>query len=222
MAIYVQPTGEPLLDPFIILWNNFIGFLPGLIVAIVILIVGYFVGVALGYVVKRIVNILKVDEHLKKANLKKSIGHLDVSHLSGGIVKWYIFVIFLGIASDFLNITAVSELFRNLSEWFPSLIVAVILMLFGFVFADFAEDRILHAKKKGVRLFGSLAKALIIIFIALIALEQINVKVAFATNTALIIIGAIALAVALVIGIGFGLAFKDEAKGLIAKVKKGL
>lgn len=222
MALYIPTTGEPLLDPFISLWNNFIGFLPGLIAAIVILIVGYFVGVALGYIARRTVDLFKVDEHLKKANLRHTIGHLDIAHLSGGIVKWYVFVVFLGIAADFLNITAISELLRNLAEWFPSLIVAVILMLLGFVLADFAEDRILHAKKKGIRLFGSLAKILIVIFVALIALEQINVRVALATNTALILIGAIALTLALVVGIGFGLAFKDEAKGMIAKVKKGI
>ena len=66
---YLEVTGRALMDPAIILWNTFVGALPGLVAALVVLAIGYVLGFFLGFIVKEVVERTKIDEQLQKAKL---------------------------------------------------------------------------------------------------------------------------------------------------------
>ena len=48
----ISTTGSLILNPLISLWNGFVGVLPGIIAAIIVLIIGYFVALGVGHAVK--------------------------------------------------------------------------------------------------------------------------------------------------------------------------
>ncbi len=217
---YLTSTGQALLSPLTELWNRIVDIVPGILAAVIVLIIGYIIAAAFGLLFHRFLDAVRVDTHLKKAGLSHSIGFLNISHLGGSLLKWYIFALFIVQAAGFLRLGILSEQLSRLAEWLPSLFAALIIMLAGLVVSDFFADRMLHAKRRGVRVLSSLVRWFTIIFVALIALEKIGINVSFATNTVLLLIGGAALGISVAVGIGFGYAMKDEAKIMIKHLKK--
>ena len=216
----ILATGQALLSPLTNLWNGFVDVLPGILAAIIILIIGYFVALALGYIIKKILIKAGLDSWMRKAHLDDAIGHINLSSLAAIITKWYVFILFLIPAAEAINTIQLGGLLAKLAIWLPNLVVALIIMLFGLVAADYIYDKMMRARMKGIALVSTIVKWVIVIFIALIALNQIGVNVAIAENVVLILVGAIAVALALAIGIGFGFGFKDEASNIIKSIKK--
>lgn len=217
---YLASTGEALLNPLTQLWNNIVNVVPGILAAAVVVVVGYIIAAAFGLLFHRFLEATRVDSHLKKAGLSHSIGFVNLSNLGGALLKWYIFALFLVQATGFLRLGELSSHLSRLANWLPSLFAAVIIMLVGLILSDMVADRMLHAKRKGVRIASSVVRWFAIIFVALIALQKIGIDVSFATNTILLMVAGGALGIAIAFGIGFGFAMKDEAKGVIKHLKK--
>lgn len=217
---YAAGTGKSVLDPLIVLWNSFVLFLPGLIAAIVITIIGYIVAHVVYVVINKLLMKCKLDMWMKKHDLQKSLGKLQLSHLLAVVLKWYIFVIFLVEAVRFLEMGTLSLLLQGFVQWLPHLISAVLIILFGVVFADFVADRVLATKTKWANFVASLSKVVIIIFVVVVALQEMGVFFGIAETTFLIVVTGIVLAFALALGIGFGLGLKKEAEAITKKIRK--
>ncbi len=222
MPSYLESTGLALLNPLENLWNTLVEVIPGVLAAAVVVVIGYIIASAFGLLFHRLLIAAKVDHHLKKAGLAHSIGFINIASLGAALAKWWIFTLFLVQAAGFLRFGVISDLLVRLTTWLPSLYAAILIMLGGLIFADYLADRMLHAKRKGVRLVSSLVRWSIIIFVGLIALERIGVDVSFATNTILLVVAGFSVGIALAIGIGFGLALKDEAQSMVKQWKKNL
>ena len=220
MPSYLESTGEALLNPLTELWNQLVNIAPGILAAAVVVVVGYVVASAFGLLFHRFLDATRIDAHLKKAGLSHSIGFVNLANLGGALLKWYIFALFLVQSAGFLRLGILSDQLSNLAGWLPNLFAAVIIMLVGLILSDMVADRMLHAKRKGVRLFSSIVRWFAIIFIALIAIEKVGIDVSFATNTILLLIAGAALGIAIAFGIGFGFALKDEAKSVVKSLKK--
>ena len=95
-------------------------------------------------------------------------------------------------------------------------------MLVGMVFADFLADLMLHAKRRGVKVVSSVVRWSVLAFVALIALEQVGIRIELATNATLLIVAGISAGIAIAIGIGFGKALQPEAAALVKRIKRDL
>jgi len=219
----VTELGSSIVNPLISIWNGVISVLPGLIAAIIILIVGYLIALLLAYIVERILDKIKCDKWImEKTNLAKILGKFRLSHFLSVITKWYVFILFLPPAAGIIQLTPLAYFLLEVARWVPNVIVAVILGLIGVMAAEYVSKKIHDTKAKAASVIAGVAKVVILIFVALIVLDQIGVKVAVAQSSFLIILAGIMLAIALMLGIGFGYAFKDEAKKIIKHTKKNL
>ncbi|MFH1606597.1 MAG: hypothetical protein ABIC91_04595 [Nanoarchaeota archaeon] len=219
MVTYLETTGLSMIDALGNLWYQFIELLPGVIGAIILMIIGYFIGAFFEAVIKGALIKAGLDHWVEKHERHKPLGHLQVSSVIGEAVKWYIFVIFLSPAAAMVRLGTISSFIHSVAVWLPNLIAGVLIFLFGLILADFAEERILRAKFKWVKFWGGLARVLILLFVLDVALTQIGIRIHIAEATYLIVLTGIVLAIALAVGIGFGLGLKDEAKGLLKKIK---
>ena len=86
------------------LWFAFLQGLPKLIVAIILLIVGFIVGKAVGLVVKEILVRVGVDKYLKKEEHLK----FKASSVFDVISRWLVYVAFIWAAVGALEIGALS------------------------------------------------------------------------------------------------------------------
>ena len=210
-------------DPLSRLWLEFVSAVPGVILAIVILIIGSFVGVILGHALRVILDKTRLDEALRKMRLTKIVGHTDVPSLMGELLKWWIIIIFLQQAVAVLNLGALSVMLDRFVGWLPSLLIAVIIFLLGLAAAHFVQMKVLeHTRLNGKKLAVKILSWIIILLVAVQALEIINIDVSLFKTVIVVVIGALAGGLALALGIGLGLGLRKESESFINNLKKGL
>src|SRR3989344_5979769 len=129
MANFFVMTATDLLNPLVNLWNGFVYLLPGLVAALIILLIGYIISWAVGHAVKLGLTRTGLNDWMKKAELHKTVGTINLSYGFGEIIKWYIFIIFLQAAVDVVNLGTLSLILQNFVDWLPHLIAAVIVLV---------------------------------------------------------------------------------------------
>ena len=109
----VTTWSQVLTDSFQDLWVGVIGFVPNLVVAILIAVIGWAIAAILGKVVSQIIKSLKLDDGLRKAGVEDFLTRGGISLNSGsflgGLVKWFIFLVFLVAALDVLSLDQVTD-----------------------------------------------------------------------------------------------------------------
>ena len=219
MPVDFTQFGQEFANPVLILWNSIVSILPGIVFAVLTIVLGYIVGTFVGWVVKHALQKSKVDDWLVRIGRANSLGGLHISNVSGQLIKWWIIVAFLAPAANWLELGQLSTILERVALWAPNLIASIVIVLAGLIVADFFADAASHAKKlKGIRAISSVIKVVTIIFFVEIALRQIGISIVLAETTILIIIGGIVLALA----IGFGLGLRNEAEGIIKDWRKSL
>ena len=214
---------EEVTSPFLRLAYGFIDAVPGVVAAILILIIGYIVAWVLGRVVGGLLSRAKFDQWvLHRTNLSRIVGDFRLSHFLEIITKWYVFILFLPAAANVINLGSVQNFLLDIALWIPQVILGVIIGLIGIMSADYVGMKIEETRAKAADVLASAARIVIYIFTAIIVLDQIGVKIELAANSVLIILSGIMLGLALMFGIGFGLAMQSEAKSIIVKLKKKL
>lgn len=205
------------------LWALVVEFLPSLLGAIVVLIVGLIVAAGLERLVERLVFYLRVDALLEKlgvgAYLQRANLQLNAGHFLGRIVYWFMVVAFLLAASDILNFTALSGFLQDVLLYIPNVLIAALILLAAVVVANFLKGlvlaSVLGAKLHAAKFLGTAAWWVVMVFGVLTAAAQLNIAVAI-INT--IITGIIAM-LALAGGLAFGLGGRESAARWIAKLE---
>lgn len=203
---------------------NTVGFLPKLISAIIILIIAWIVGRALGAVVSRVLDRVGVDDALRRTVVGRSIesSGTSISRVFDLIVRWTIYIIGIMAAVDVLGITALTSVTQSVLMYIPSLISALIVLIVGFILADFVGDLIRRiGTESGMSYMGifSTATQIFLYFIVIIiALDQLRI------NTSIIYVFATALAwgIAIGAGVGLGIAFGIGLKDKVPKMLEGI
>jgi small-conductance mechanosensitive channel len=219
----ITATGSLVLAPLVQLWNSFIGVIPGIVAAIIILIVGYFVSLGIGHGIRVLVEKTKIDSKLEKSDMAKTTGHIRMSALLGEISKWYVFIIFLQAAVDILNLGTISNVLDKFVIWLPNVILAVLVVIFGIAIAHYIGMKTeQHTEVKGTKFLSKILKGVIIVMITVVALNQIGVNVSIIENTFLLLIGGLALGLAIALGLGVGNALKPESKDIVDSIKSAI
>lgn len=219
----IQEIGDSLVNPIVALWEGFVNVLPGLVGAIIVLLIGYIIAALVSAGIYHVFQKIKLDTWLlEKTKVRKLVGGLKLSQLLAVITKWYLFILFWSPAAGLVKLEGLSHFLTTVAGWVPNAIVSVLVLMVGIVIAGYVGDQIVETKSKSSRMIGDAAKVVIIIVAALMALEQIGIRVALLQNVVLLLVGGAMAGVAIGIGIAFGLGGKDEAKSAIGKLKKKL
>lgn len=221
MASVVGELGASVWNPLVRLWYGVVDAVPGIVAAIIVLIVGYVIACIIGRIVRGILEKVKFDKWVvQKTNLERVVGAFKLSRFLGLIAKWYTFILFLPTAASLIYLEPLSKFLLEVARWIPHVIVAIILAIIGLMAADYVAGKIEETKAKAASTIAWIAKIAIYVFTVLVVLSQIGIKVQVATSALLIILGGVMLGVGLALGIGFGLALKEDAKAILQKIKK--
>ncbi|MBI2148466.1 hypothetical protein HYU23_02205 [Candidatus Woesearchaeota archaeon] len=214
-------TGNLFLQPLFRLWQDFISIFPSIVVALLLLILGYFIGWAIGHAVKWLLDKAGLDNIVKKSGMTKEFGHTHIPNLLGELVKWFVFIIFLQVAVDVLNLNTLSNLLNDFVRWLPNVLFAIIVFFAGIGLAHYIGMKIReHTKMRGMLIAAGIVKVVILYLVLVIALHQIGIDVSILENAFLILLGALGLGFALAMGIGLGLGLRDHASDFVDKIKK--
>ncbi len=207
------------------MWSGVVDFVPKLIIALVIFLVGWGIGVLLEKVVAQIIRSLKVDNALRKVKVEEFVQRagfkLDSGVFVGGLVKWFIIVVFLVAAFDVLGLSQVNVFLQQVVlVYLPKVIVASLIILAAAIIAEAVQKLVsggAHAAGiSSANLAGVVSKWAIWIFAILIALDKLGIIAPFVQT----IFMGIVVAIALGLGLSFGLGGQEAASKLIEKVKE--
>lgn len=209
------------------LWGGIISFLPRLVIALLIFIIGWVIAVALGRVVERIIRTIKVDKALQSIGFEEPLAkagfRLNSGAFIGGLVRWFFIIVFLITTIEVLGLTQVNIFLSNVVlAYLPNVVVAAFILIVAAFIANAMQKIVVgSAKVAGVpstNLLGGVTKWAIWIFAILAALYQLGIAGVFAQT---IFTGFVAM-MAIAGGLAFGLGGKDTAAKYVDKLKNDM
>ena len=206
------------------LWLGLVSIVPSLLVALIIFVIGWIVGAVLGRVVAQIIGSLKIDNALRSAGFEETFNRAGFSLNSGGflggLVKWFVIIVFLVASLDVLGLSQVNVFLQEVVLlYLPQVIVAVLILLVAAVIAELARNLVTGAAKAAnmlsANLLGSVAKWAIWIFAVLAALNQLGVATAFVQT----LFTGVIVALSLGFGLAFGLGGQQAAASYLERLR---
>jgi hypothetical protein len=205
------------------LFWGLVQFVPTLVVAVLIFIIGWLVGAGLGRLVAQVIASLKVDHALRVAGVEKVVERagftLNSGKFLGELVKWFFIIVFLVASLDVLGLTDVTAFLRGVVlTYIPQVIVAVLILLVAAVLAE-AADRVVSGSARAAGLgaaglLGTLARWAIWVFAVLAALDRLGITPLVQT-----LFTGVVVALALAFGLAFGLGGQAAASRYIERIR---
>lgn len=215
------------------IWNALQSFLkdiavviPNIIAAIIVLIIGFILASLLGRLVKHLIDLSKLDSLLQKAvgiqKLREKGLKMTAASLVGWAVKWFFIIVTFIAVADILKWDQLTNFFQSVALYVPNVIIAVLILLAGFILGGGLKDIIVKAVKASslpqtsAGLLGTVARAAVIIFAIMAALTQLGV----ASDLVKILFTGFVAMIALAGGLSFGLGGRDHATEWLNKIKR--
>ncbi|OGG58644.1 hypothetical protein A2765_02885 [Candidatus Kaiserbacteria bacterium RIFCSPHIGHO2_01_FULL_56_24] len=220
----VAQSAATLQGSFNDVWFTVVQFVPAIIAAAVIFVIGWIVGMILAKVIEQVVDVLRIDDALKASGVSEAVKdagfHLSAGKLLGGLVKWFVILVFLIASLEVLGLVRVTIFLQQVVlMYLPQVIVAVLIIILAAVVAEVVKNIVIgSARAAGVHqanLAGAVAKWAIWIFAILAALNQLGVAAAFWQT----LFTGIVVALSLAFGLAFGLGGKEAAARTIEKLR---
>ena len=196
-------------------------FLPRLVAGLVVFLIGLIVASLAKWVVLAILRAIQIEKLLGQY-AKTGRKGLTWSNIIGEIVRWFVIILFLVPTVEIWGIPAVTGILSRILLYIPNVLVAAIVIFLGLVIANLIHD-VVQTAVRGIsdqtaNTAAGVAKWSIIVFVVLIALNQLGIaadliRILFTGIVAMIAIGG---------GIAFGLGGKDAAQEIIKDVKEKL
>lgn len=189
--------------PAISMLEKMISFLPNILAAIAIIIIGAFVAGIAGKLLTEILSGVGTDSLLQKAvpvdNSK--LKEFSLSKAIGEIVKYVLILLFVVEAVNVLKLQVLQFVGEAIIAYLPLAISAIIIMGVALFAASWVEGLILK-KYSGSKLLAYTAKAAIIVLAVFMTLNQLGIATSIVNSAFIILLGALAVAFAVAFGIG--------------------
>lgn len=209
------------------LYDRVIQFLPNALAAIIVLLLGWIVGIFLGNLLKRALMSVGIDglgDQLGLKRLSERSGRtIRISHLVQWVVKWFFILASIIAAADILGFNNVTNFFySDVLGYASHVIIAMVIILLGMLAANFLGDVVQGTVKAGgfatANMLGSLTRWAIMIFAIIAALSELQIAQAFLQDLFRAVIAMLAVAG----GLAFGLGGKDHARKVLDNIESGI
>ncbi len=213
-----------IVDPIREMLTRIMAYIPVLLGALVILIVGWIVAKAIKRIVDWLLKVVRFDTLADKAGISGILrkGDLKISarEVVSSIVYWLIIIMVLVMAVDALGLPKGSDVLAGLFAYVPKVIAALLVLVVAMFLASFVSGIVRiaagNAKLPKPELLAGISRWAIIIFAVTISLAQLGIAPLLVTATFNIILGGVCLALAL----AFGLGGKDAAARYLEELKE--
>lgn len=197
------------------------GYLPRVAVALAVAIAGWLIAKAVRFAVVRTLRAVNfhvlteragVDAFLQQGGTEK-----DTADVFGTLVYWLVIVAALIVAGNGLGLTQVTELLTRVLLFLPKLLVGLLVIVVGSYFGRFVGNAVqTYCRNAGIsdgELLARVAQYGILVFVVLIAIDQLELGGELVQRTFLILLAGLVFALAL----AFGLGGRDWAAAMLAR-----
>lgn len=202
------------------LTDGFFSSLSSLFLALVTLIIGWFLAKFIRFIVVRLLKSIHFDQLVEKLNIESLFIRLNIkvkpSAIIGKFVYWLIMLVFIISATEILGWEIVSKEISKLIEFLPKLLFALIFFIVGYYLSELIKKAVYSATNSagisGAKAISNIVFYVLMIFISITSLDQAGVDTTLFTSNITIIIGGALLAFA----IAYGFASRDILTNILA------
>ncbi len=189
--------------------DNVANFLPGVLVALLLIVVTVMVAMVARFIVVRALRGLEFDRRADQFGLAALAGwppSASPSMTVGRIVAWTILVLGLLMSLTALNATIPSRLALSVFGYVPHLLAAFVILIVGAIAARFMARSVLigavNMHLRSARLLSLTVKWLVLLVAIAMALEHLGIGRSVLLLAFGIVFGGIVLAASLAVGLG--------------------
>ena len=197
-----------LVQPIQSFFNQLMGFLPSLVGALLILLIGWIIAKAIEGLVVQILKAARVDKLAEQIQLADVLTKGGIrrrfSELIGALIYWLVMLVVLIAALNAIQLTVAAQLLQQVVTFLPNVVAALFIVVVGVLAATFLASTVrTAASNSGIgqaHLLGQLVQTTVIVFTSVAALQQLRIE--FVGEAFLIILAAVSLGLALAFGFG--------------------
>lgn len=211
-------------DAFTGLWIGFINFIPALVGALVVFVIGWFISVAIGKIVSEVLIRLKFNQLFEKTGWKPALEKADLkvnpSEFIGAICKWILVIVFLSAAVRILGLVEFAGVLTKVLGYVPNVIVAVLIFVVTVILVDIVE-KIVRSAVEGTKVgYGHLVSMIVKWSIWISAIMAILAQLGIARPFMETLFSGVVAMLVIAFGLAFGLGGKDVAADILKDLKK--
>jgi hypothetical protein len=195
--------------------QRIIEFLPNLLGAIAILIIGYMIAKLLENITRKALNRARFDRAIHNSSAGNTISRVieSPSKLGGRVAFWLVFIGTISLAVSALNLPVLNDLLNSVYSYVPSVIAAVVIFLVASAVSAGAAKFVMRVMGRTplAKLIATAIPAIAMSLAVFMILNQLGIARDIINILFTAIVGAIALGLAL----AFGLGGRDVARELL-------
>lgn len=200
-------------DPIVLMTTQSLSsmavYLPRILAALLILIIGAAFSRLIKGVVIKILEAIRVSAALKDTPIEMFLKNADmtskVEHVVGSIVYWLLMLVVVHTTVSVLGLASLSLVLEKVLGYLPSVISAVLILFIGLLLAGLVESLVKGSIKtidgKSSRLLGKFASYMVVILSVMIAISELGIAQEFIL---VLFVGFVSFLV-LALGLSFGL-----------------
>lgn len=202
----IHTAGSTIFNAF----SGFIAFLPTLIGALLILVLGWFIGILLAKIIEKTLVAVGFERAVHHSGIGKFIegagGKLTTSKIVAQLGKWFVFLMFVQAAANLLNMPQITAVMSSIVLFIPRLVIAMAMIVLGSVLAKLVSGVVqriaTQAGAENASTLSNLTNYAVIGFAVIAALDQVGIATTLVNTLLIGLIGSIALAVGVAFGLG--------------------
>ena len=203
---------EAISEPAVGMLNKIFAAIPQVIVALLVIGLGYLIARFGGQIVERLIASTGVDAKLRTA-MGNPEGKFTLSKIVKIVLQTLIMVFFVVEGVNLLGFSVLKDIGANIIKYLPNVLAAAIIFVLAVVLARLAENALQKTSLKSYTVF---VKGAIFAAAGFMALTQLGIASKIVTYAFIGVLGALAVAFA----VAFGIGGRDFAKKTLEKVSE--
>ena len=206
----VESWGEAVLVSVTEALSNFLGFLPSLVGALLVLVLGWIISGFLARLIESFLKRIGFEHAANQTGINDFVARAgqgwSASRIAGEIVKWFIRLIAIQAAAQILGMDQISQVINAILLWIPNLVVALVIIVVGLLIGRVVGGAVRASTSQmglgSPELLAGIAQYAVIAFAVVAALGQLGIGQTVVNTLWIGIVGAVALAFAIAFGLG--------------------
>jgi len=192
-------------------------FLPNIVGAIILLVVGLVIGKIVGRLAREVLERIRLDYYISETE-KPAI---KLSEIFALITRWWIYLAFItaALSREVLGITSLSLWISEINTFIPRIIGAAAIIIVGYVIAEYIKNHLKSTKSLYAIITGKIFFFFVLYVAIALALPILGVPATLVNNILLVIIGSLGIGVAIAMGLGLKDAVSDISKRYVKKLR---
>ena len=201
---------EAMVEAFRDMMKHVALFLPKLLALVSFIVLGIVIGYLVKALLQRLLKAVRIDVLSERWGIQPTLAKAGfkqpLSQIVGRLAFWIVFVIFLYMGVDALDLPATTWIMGQLLGFLPSVMSAGLVLLVGILLANFFAEAALiatvNAQVQEARVISNLVRWAILLFTSAMVLTQLGIAKEIVIVAFSIVFGGVVLALAIAVGLG--------------------